>query len=119
VKYPHLQPFGQQLASTYSLNDQWQDSSTLYTYQKERVYGCWWDRGEAGPSGDVAHTASRLGNAGINIKYGYSGAEPGKDAMFVIFGVAEAGKAAKILEKAAAASPGTWRIPAEVQHYED
>ena len=58
-------------------------------------------------AGELARAASRLGEAGININYGYCGAEPGNNAMFVIFGVAEAGKAARIFEQAAAASPGT------------
>jgi hypothetical protein len=58
-------------------------------------------------TGELARAASRLGEAGININYGYCGAEPGNNAMFVILGVAEAGKAARIFEQAAAASPGT------------
>lgn len=55
--------------------------------------------------GELARAASRLGEAGININYGYGGAEPGTNAMFVIFGVAEVGKAVKVFEQAAAASP--------------
>jgi hypothetical protein len=58
-------------------------------------------------TGELARAASRLGEAGININYGYCGAEPGNNAMFVIFGVAEVGKAVKIFEQAAAASPAT------------
>ena len=57
--------------------------------------------------GELARIASRLGQDGININYGYSGAEPGGNAPFLILGVAEVGKAMKILEKAAAASATT------------
>ena len=53
--------------------------------------------------GELARVASRLGDEGININYGYSGAEPGANASFVILGVAEVGKALKLLEQAAAA----------------
>ena len=53
--------------------------------------------------GELARVASRLGDQGININYGYSGAEPGANASFLILGVAEAGKAVKLLEPAAAA----------------
>jgi hypothetical protein len=57
--------------------------------------------------GELARVASRLGEAGININYGYSGAEPGASASFLILGVADAGKAVKLLEQAAAASATT------------
>jgi hypothetical protein len=57
--------------------------------------------------GELARTASRLGDEGININYGYSGNEPGTDASFVILGVADAAKAAKFLEQAAAAGGRT------------
>lgn len=53
--------------------------------------------------GELARVASRLGDEGININYGYSGADPATSASFVIFGVAEAGKALRVLEQAAAA----------------
>ena len=53
--------------------------------------------------GELARVASRLGDEGININYGYSGAEPGANASFVILGVAEVGKALRLLEQAAAA----------------
>lgn len=53
--------------------------------------------------GELARIASRLGDEGININYGYSGAEPGANASFLILGVAEAGKALKLVEQAAAA----------------
>jgi hypothetical protein len=58
-------------------------------------------------SGELARVASRLGDQGININYGYSGAEPGASASFLILGVAEAGKVVKLLEQAAAAGGKT------------
>jgi hypothetical protein len=57
--------------------------------------------------GELARVASRLGDQGININYGYSGAEPGANASFLIVGVADAGKAVKLLEQAAAAGTTT------------
>jgi hypothetical protein len=57
--------------------------------------------------GELARVASRLGEEGININYGYSGGEPGANASFLILGVAEVGKATKLLEKAAAAGATT------------
>ena len=57
--------------------------------------------------GELARVASRLGDQGININYGYSGAEPGANASFLILGVADAGKAVKLLEQAAAATATT------------
>lgn len=57
--------------------------------------------------GELARAASRLGDAGININYGYCGTEPDTNATFLIFGVAEVGKAMKILEQAAAAAATT------------
>jgi hypothetical protein len=53
--------------------------------------------------GELARVASRLGEQGINIDYGYSGAEPGANASFLILGVADAGKVVKLVEQAAAA----------------
>ncbi len=53
--------------------------------------------------GELARVASKLGEQGINIDYGYSGAEPGANASFLILGVADAGKALKLVEQAAAA----------------
>jgi len=53
--------------------------------------------------GELARVASRLGEQGINIDYGYSGADPGANASFLILGVADAGKALKLVEQAAAA----------------
>ena len=57
--------------------------------------------------GELARVASRLGEANININYGYSRAEPGGNASFLILGVADASKALKLLEQAAAASTTT------------
>jgi hypothetical protein len=57
--------------------------------------------------GELARVGSRLGDEGININYGYSGAEPGTNASFLILGVADAGKATKLLEQAAAAGATT------------
>jgi|SRR5215472_12647903 len=53
--------------------------------------------------GELARVASRLGEADININYGYSGAELGANASFLILGVADAAEAVKLLEQAAAA----------------
>jgi hypothetical protein len=53
--------------------------------------------------GELARVASRLGEQEINIDYGYSGAEPGANASFLILGVADAGKVLKLVEQAAAA----------------
>jgi hypothetical protein len=59
-------------------------------------------------SGELGRAASRLGDAGININYGYCGTEANNNATFLILGVAEVGKAVKILEQAAAsAAAGT------------
>jgi hypothetical protein len=54
--------------------------------------------------GELARAAVRLGEAGINIDYGYCGVDPGTNATMLLLGVADAGKAAKVLEQAAAAS---------------
>ncbi len=53
--------------------------------------------------GELARTASRLGEADININYAYCGVDPRTNIPLVIFGVAEAGQAAMILERSAAA----------------
>jgi hypothetical protein len=47
--------------------------------------------------GELARVASRLGHANININYAYGGSST------LFFGVAEVGRAAKILDQAAAA----------------
>jgi hypothetical protein len=57
--------------------------------------------------GELARVASRLGEANININYAYCGLEAGTNTPLVFFGVAEVGKAAPILEQAAAAAAKT------------
>lgn len=52
--------------------------------------------------GEIARVASRLGEANININYTYCGVEPGTNTPLVFFGVVEPGKAATIIERAAA-----------------
>ena len=54
--------------------------------------------------GELARAASRLGEAKININYAYCAAEVGTNAPLVIFGVAEVGRGATILDQAAAAT---------------
>ena len=54
--------------------------------------------------GELARAAIRLGEAGININYGYCGVDPSTNTTMLLLGVADAGKAAKVLEQAAAAS---------------
>lgn len=54
--------------------------------------------------GELARAASRLGDAKLNINYGYGGIEAETNAPILVFGVADAGKAVKVLEQAAAAS---------------
>ncbi len=56
--------------------------------------------------GELARGASQLGEAEININYAYCGIEPNTNAPLLIFGVAEVGRAVKILDKAAAAAAG-------------
>ncbi len=57
--------------------------------------------------GELARAASRLGEANININYTYCGLEAETNAPLVIFGVAEAARAAAILDQVAAATAGT------------
>ncbi len=57
--------------------------------------------------GELARAAARLGDANININYAYSGVEPGTNAPLLIFGVAEAGRAATILDQIAAGAAGS------------
>jgi hypothetical protein len=57
--------------------------------------------------GELGRAASRLGESGININYGYCGTEANTNATFLIFGVAEVGKAVTILEQAASAAAAT------------
>ena len=54
--------------------------------------------------GEIARVASLLGEANISINYAYCGLEPGTNAPLVFFGVADAERAATILERAAAAA---------------
>lgn len=55
-------------------------------------------------AGELARVASKLGEANINIDYAYCGIEANTNQPFLIFGVADAGRAAKILDEAAAAA---------------
>jgi hypothetical protein len=57
--------------------------------------------------GALAHAASKLGDANINIHYAYCGVEPTTNATLVIFGVSEVGRAATILDQTAAAAAAT------------
>jgi hypothetical protein len=54
--------------------------------------------------GELARVAQKLGDAGININHFYCGADPNTNAPLIIFGVADVGKAAPLLEQAAAAA---------------
>jgi hypothetical protein len=56
--------------------------------------------------GELARAASKLGEADINIDYSYSGLDATTNAPLLIFGVANADRAAKILEKASAKAVG-------------
>ena len=53
--------------------------------------------------GELAHAASQLGGSNINIEYAYSGLDSSNSPV-VFFGVKDAGKAAMILDKIAAAA---------------
>ena len=57
--------------------------------------------------GQLAAAAARLGEAKININYVYSGLEPGTSTPILIFGVADAGRAANMLEETAAGAART------------
>ncbi len=57
--------------------------------------------------GALAQAASRLGEAKININYAYCGIEPSGSSPLLIFGVTEVGRAATILDQAAAAGAKT------------
>lgn len=52
--------------------------------------------------GELARAASRLGEADINIDYAYCGVDPITNTPVIVFGVAEAGQAAVILDRTAA-----------------
>jgi hypothetical protein len=56
--------------------------------------------------GELARAAAKLGEHGINIQHLYSGLDSRTNTPVLIFGVADAGAAAKLLEQAAAASAG-------------
>src|SRR5437667_61466 len=58
-------------------------------------------------AGELARVASRLGEANINIHHAYAGVEPGTNALLLIFGVAEVGKAVQILDQIATAGRGS------------
>ena len=53
--------------------------------------------------GELAQAASQLGLSNINIEYAYSGLDAGNSPV-VFFGVKDAGKAAMVLDKIAAAA---------------
>ena len=54
--------------------------------------------------GELARAASKLGEAGVNINYAYCGIEPATNEPLLFFGVAEASRAATILDEAARAA---------------
>src|SRR5215510_2695327 len=54
--------------------------------------------------GELARAASQLGENNININYGYCGVDPGTKTPLLIFGVADAARDSKILDKTAAAA---------------
>ena len=54
--------------------------------------------------GELARAASKLGEANININYAYCGVDAETNEPLLIFGVSDAGRAAKILDEAAAAA---------------
>jgi hypothetical protein len=54
--------------------------------------------------GELARAASKLGEASVNIDYAYCGIDPATNEPLLIFGVAEASRAATILDEAARAA---------------
>jgi len=54
--------------------------------------------------GALARAASQLADSGININYGYCGVDATTNTPLLIFGVADAAKAASILDRVAAAA---------------
>src|ERR1700682_3023198 len=54
--------------------------------------------------GELARAAQKLGDASININHLSCGTEPSTNTPLVIFGVADVGKAAPLLEQAASAA---------------
>jgi hypothetical protein len=57
-------------------------------------------------AGELARAAERLGDAKININFAFSGLDPGKNEPVLYFGVADATRAATILEHGASAAAG-------------
>ena len=57
--------------------------------------------------GELARAASRLGEAKININYGYCGIEAGTNTPLLVFGVNDAAQAAPILDQEAATAAKT------------
>jgi hypothetical protein len=57
--------------------------------------------------GELARTASKLGEANININYAYCGVEPSTNSPLVILGVTEIDRAAAILYQVPAAAAQT------------
>jgi hypothetical protein len=54
--------------------------------------------------GELARAASKLGDANVNINHAYCGVDARTNESLLIFGVTDAGRAAKILDEAAAAA---------------
>ena len=54
--------------------------------------------------GELARAASKLGEAKININYGYVGIDPDSNEPLLIFGVKDAERASTVLEEAARAA---------------
>jgi hypothetical protein len=54
--------------------------------------------------GELAHVASRLGEANININYAYAGLEPATNGSIIFLGVTQVERAARILDQAAASA---------------
>jgi hypothetical protein len=54
--------------------------------------------------GELARATSKLGDANVNINHGYCGIDARTNEPLLIFAVADAGRAAKILDEAAAAA---------------
>jgi len=54
--------------------------------------------------GELARVAASLGEKNININYAYGGNDPSSNAPLLFLGVAEVGRAAQLLDQAAAAA---------------
>ena len=57
-------------------------------------------------TGELARAASRLGEANININYAYTGVDPATNKPLLFFSANDVGRAAEILDQAAAAARG-------------